>query len=141
MCPICKTKEESIMHIFFDCKAASVYWNSVGWSSYFSPRDTNWLAQVKDFNHNLKYSCINWKSLFPFLLWNIWINRNNNQNNTSNPINVDFIIQRSIEYMLLTENHYSPNKKIPIKIKWLNPQRDGINEILTQATKPIEIVA
>lgn len=125
ICPICKKEEEFIPHIFFYCNTTRQLWDSMRWSNFYEPLGRRWLIQVRNFDQNLGEEIISWKFFYPFSLQNIWINKNNNnQNNTSNPINIDCIKQRSIEYKFLTGSCHSPTKKTPIKTSWHKPPKD-----------------
>ncbi|XP_070004941.1 uncharacterized protein [Nicotiana sylvestris] len=124
-CPIGKCKkEESITHIFFNCKATKPFWDSLGWQNFYKAQDKHWLIQLKAFDYPIKNNFINWISFFPFAIWYIWLNRNNNnQKNTENPINGDHIIERATKFKLLTEKSINTPQKIPIKIRWHKPPK------------------
>lgn len=64
-----------------------------------------------------------WKSLFPFAVWNIWLNRNwNNYENTNLSLNLNRGFQLALEYKFLTEREVISPTRHPIRISWDKPK-------------------
>lgn len=84
---------------------------------------TNWnstwmLFKNSNFNHLL-----NWSTLLPFCLWNIWRNRNSNIfNNRSSPTFLKFAYSEAVEFFQLCSNSI-PKKPITIHLSWIPPPR------------------
>lgn len=51
-CPVCKEENESIKHIFTNCKAVLNYWTKIGLNSSAHRNDTHWLQKVRNLNNN-----------------------------------------------------------------------------------------
>ncbi|XP_075076389.1 uncharacterized protein LOC142163038 [Nicotiana tabacum] len=65
---------------------------------------------------------LTWRDLFPFVIWNLWMNRNrNNQNSTNRVMSSMTAINHAVEYKLMTDRESNHTKKIPIHIRWHKP--------------------
>lgn len=67
-------------------------------------------------------SIISWEDIFPFIGWNLWLNRNNNNsnniNNTSHPLLASSVVKQALEYKLFTDKKNNTLKRIPLCISW-----------------------
>ncbi|XP_070057860.1 uncharacterized protein [Nicotiana tomentosiformis] len=65
--------------------------------------------------------------MFPFVIWTIWVNGNNNLfNNTTIKTFVRYTHKQAVEYKLLTDKEALPPQNIPISVKWLKLTRNHI---------------
>nr|XP_016446718.1 PREDICTED: uncharacterized protein LOC107771788 [Nicotiana tabacum] len=86
--------------------------------------NVHWIDFLHTRNPKITNKFITWEEAFPFVLWAIWRNRNeNNVNNTSNHINTTNIINQTLEYHLLTSKSTTNNIKVKLKVKWQAPAR------------------
>ncbi|XP_019258895.1 PREDICTED: uncharacterized protein LOC109237091 [Nicotiana attenuata] len=85
--------------------------------------DKHWLTKLRDINPiPLK---ISWINLLPFLLWGIWINRNNNNfNNTHFSPRIKDISNLASEFLFFNSTGTTTKDKSSINIKWYPPQHD-----------------
>lgn len=99
MCTICRNETEEIIHIFWGCTVAKNLWQQVGIDiKSHHPNKDNWLIYLRELNPNIDNNHISWSNLFPFIIWNIWLNRNNNNiNNTSNEISLKFVLNQATD--------------------------------------------
>lgn len=59
------------------------------------------------------------KDLFPFAVWNIWLNRNsNNHDKTCLSLNLNWVLQLAFEYKFLTEREVIYPKSQFSRITW-----------------------
>ncbi|XP_070010645.1 uncharacterized protein [Nicotiana sylvestris] len=125
MCPICKSAEETITHIFLSCLIANRFWNEIGINNTsITLVEGHWIDTVKRFQPPIPLLMLDWLEIFPFSLWNLWINRNNNNfNNDQQDLSLSVVITRAQEFKLLTYNHSSPTNKKSIKVKWHKPRQ------------------
>lgn len=74
MCPVCKDKDESLIHVFKDCAYARLFWACSPFPSMLSNAGCvdiyDWIMQLK---HKSKIVEL---ELFLCSLWSIWSNRN-----------------------------------------------------------------
>lgn len=117
-CPICKDRSECLLHIFWECKVEKYFWESIG--IFFSnpmPHE-HWVDFLRKKTPHIPTSYMTWEDVFPFTLWSIWKNRNeNNVNNTNLTINTTKVFQQTLEYQLLTAKHTTSNISIKVKVK------------------------
>jgi len=79
-CALCGEQEESVSHLFFDCKVASKVWNMCNnWVRilnvhYNQPYESFLHFHVLELNH--KGNDI-WKGVWVVVMWSIWKHRNN----------------------------------------------------------------
>lgn len=117
-CPMCKTSTENLEHIFITCPIVNEAWERLRLDKYNSIDSKNtknhWLTTLRDLQPPLLPNLLNWPDLFPFVVWNIWLNRNNNNvNNTSLKFSIKSSIQLATEFKLLTERNDSIIKNMP----------------------------
>lgn len=119
---------ETIVHIFLKGTIAQKLWGELGidMNNYHPNRD-NWLLYLHEKNPSLSNKHQSWQNLFPFIIWNLWLNRNNNNtNNKTNSISLKWIMNQTTEYKLLMEWKTNLDRKIAIKFYWLPPVKDVI---------------
>lgn len=110
------------MHVFLDCLAVKEFWLLLGLDTSRWNNFSNWLTNIRDQNTILKSGIISWKDIFPFVIWTIWINRNNNlYNNTTNKAVLHYAYNQTVEYKLLTEKEPVMHQKILIYVNWIKP--------------------
>lgn len=111
-CKICNHLEEDINHVLFQCRVATTFWEDV---RRRNPNPTtpnednltsrNWLpywVQIKHHKHN---SWLRWDISFPYCLWHIWLNRNNNSFNNKNcSLNYEQVYGQAAEFALIIAN-------------------------------------
>lgn len=78
ICSFCKIHRETSKHIFLECMAVKQLWFLLGIDTGSWNNANSWLTSIRDQNVTLKSGIISWKDMFPFVIWTIWINRNNN---------------------------------------------------------------
>lgn len=107
-----KVADGTIIHIFIECLIAQYFWVSMG-IYISSPPFTYCLLQLKDLNFGISANSISWQEVFPFVLWNYWINKNrNNHNNLLLPL----LITHGNKISLLKRVNW-----LKINIKWHKP--------------------
>lgn len=98
----------------------STLWCTYGINYNTVNTNTHWLDYIRQDNTNFSHYYLNWGEVFPFVLWNIWKNRNhNNHNNTSCNLEWPIIIKQSLEYKLMTEKAITNSTHKAIKVKKL----------------------
>ena len=79
VCPICREQDESIIHLFHECKFARDVWRKLvvppSHVSSFANNFEVWLKNncLSEVRH---LGSIPWCFLFLFAVWNLWKNRN-----------------------------------------------------------------
>ncbi|KAL3363251.1 hypothetical protein AABB24_012508 [Solanum stoloniferum] len=83
----------------------------------------NWLLTLKNLNHAFADPLLSWEIYFPFAIWHIWLNRNNNIfHNSNSPISIPTVIARTLEYAFTGKFLSStPSDKITIHARWKPP--------------------
>lgn len=65
-----------------------------------------WLVLCSRMNHINVGKYLNWRDVFPFYLWNMWLTRVDNLfNNKKNPIPINLALDRVLEFKLLEGKH------------------------------------
>lgn len=86
-----------------------------------------WLTLLQNFNANLDQWGISWELFFPFAIWHLWLNRNNNSfNNKYTNLSFTAVLDRCKEfnYCVNSPNYISSNTTI--HIKWLPPTQPSL---------------
>lgn len=122
-CTLCRSGNESLPHIFLHCEVATHLWKSLNFdTTALSCDNINWLDAIKHSNPLVPSNIINWNHLPPFLLWNIWINRNYDlENNTTNIISLPRIINQVSEFHYLTERESNQDLRLSCSTNWRKP--------------------
>lgn len=126
LCTVCRQQEEDIPHIFIHCTIAQKLWQSLNISTNWpNCKDNLRVDKLKNSNPSIPSTMLTWSQLFPYAIWNLWINRNNNhENNSSNHVSISSVIKQAIEYALLTTRESAPSKNIICKTHWHKPRAD-----------------
>jgi len=79
MCPLCNQEEETINHLFVECKVAYKVWlmvsKWVGVQVVYSNDMKQHLLQFVMPQFNAKRNCV-WKEVWVAVVWSIWNQRN-----------------------------------------------------------------
>ncbi|XP_070005303.1 uncharacterized protein [Nicotiana sylvestris] len=76
-------------------------------------------------NPSISFKALKWEDIYPFCLWNIWLNSNNNNiNNISNGVSVLLTLNKAVEFKYLIGYNHTPLNTITIPIKWQKPSKD-----------------
>lgn len=105
-----------------------MFWEALGVlptiHSIAQSNGTNWLLECRNLDIPLFKLSISWKSIFSFLIWNIWLTRNHNKYNQSNiSILLDISFDRVAEFIFLTD---SPRPSKPHGYKTWTPTQHGL---------------
>lgn len=114
-CPMCHKEVKSIVHIFIRCPLVQPLWRKLGIESLPLTFTTHWLIYIKNLNPKLESQFISWTNLFPFLIWGIWINRNNNNTNLCPSFHK--ILNHTPEYHFVASKGTPTQTNITIQIK------------------------
>lgn len=100
-----------------------IFWYSLNLNNISPNSDhSHWLDIIRYSNPSIPSINVTWSQLFPFSMWNLWINKNRNiENNTTINISIPFVIKQAIEYVLLTNRESSPSRKIHCNTGWHKP--------------------
>ena len=78
-CPICRSHDESIIHLLRDCELTHKYWRSIEVPpecvNTFTRSLEGWLHS-NSVNFVLHRSGIPWSTVYLFTIWAVWKNRN-----------------------------------------------------------------
>ncbi|KAH0780378.1 hypothetical protein KY290_006805 [Solanum tuberosum] len=108
-CHYCDYPRKDSNYIFFYCQKSLNLWNSIQArsSNQGSPitdiiNETNWIDEWNKLRGKQFNQWLDWNTLIPFCLWNIWITGNNNTfNDQKNSISSHQTISQINEYSLL----------------------------------------
>lgn len=90
------------------------------------PND-HWMLFLKNLNpHDYKLitipTLLNWEDLFSITIWNLWLNRNSNNINTTSYLLLAFTVTKySLEYKFFTDRVHNTSIRIPLCISWHAP--------------------
>lgn len=126
-CPCCDAADETVDHLFRQCDMAMACWfiaaapNNFMFTNYLPL--TNWIKRACS-NDNKAVAGISWNLLFPYLLWNLWLARNQiSFNGVRSP--APEILQRAIkgakEAQTLLLKHNGPDKASQLWVAWTPP--------------------
>lgn len=94
---ICRKDTEDISHIFMGCFLAKKLWEQLG-LVIKCPNNNDWLNYVRELAPCIPSNHISWSNVFLFVIWCIWLSRNNNNiNNTSKGIYIPFILNQATQ--------------------------------------------
>lgn len=108
---------------------AKTYWHSLLNQSLSLPvrfQNDHWLIFLKDLSPSITAipNTINWEDLFPFMIWNLWLNKNsNNINNTTHSPSHALAVKHALEYKPCTEKETNLLRKFPSLFHGMHPQR------------------
>ncbi|KAK9944849.1 hypothetical protein M0R45_010396 [Rubus argutus] len=114
-CPICKQNQESLVHLFRDCPAATNVWNVFSIpNSVANTYNLSWHAWLKA--HLLCLVSLNsdvkWCSIFVFICWFIWKWRNKFvfEVNFQSPRNPGMIIKAAVNERIKAQSKAAVNR-------------------------------
>ena len=126
VCPICREQDESIIHLFHECKFACDVWRKLvvppSHVSSFANNFEIWLKNncLSEVRH---LGSIPWCFLFLFAVWNLWKNRNRVVFENSIPnLTLDKIcLSQAKEYYYCVSKAKQVVSKAVILVKWSKP--------------------
>ena len=127
MCPICQEVEESILHALRDCPWAKAIWNHLGRvevdQDFWSSELPDWLSR----NGNQRSTSVTmnppWKTLFSFVIWNIWKSRNNfilQRKRLNQQLHVE-ILNQTVEFIHCIASPRLMTYRCVKRIRWEKP--------------------
>lgn len=110
---MCKAGIETIEHIFTECSVVHGFWDLMGFKNDVNIISSHWLTTLRYLHPPYLSNVVTWTDLFLFVIWNIWLNRNNNNNveKTSFKITIKSSIMLAIDYKLPTQREHPIVKK------------------------------
>ncbi|KAH0672800.1 hypothetical protein KY290_025033 [Solanum tuberosum] len=86
----------------------------------------DWLLDLKNLNHTFVNQSLRREMFFPFAIWHIWLNRNNNIfHNSNRSISIPMVISRTLKYVFTDTSLSSRHSdKIMVYVCW-NPPPHG----------------
>lgn len=124
LCPVCKNEEETLKHIFTTCTVGKNYWTTLGLRFTPGIRGTQWIHSIKNLRSSTPSPYLTWEKIFPFVVWNIWINRNsNNHYNMALNFNHSHAISLALEYNFLTTKEPLSAQSYTTMVAWHKPSQ------------------
>ncbi|OIT00921.1 putative ribonuclease h protein, partial [Nicotiana attenuata] len=126
-CFYCHNGDESLNHLFFACKNAHTFWNTLGMGNYINSllrysTPQEWLIPLLSYTGNKFPYNVNRRTYLPLCLWNIWLTRNKNMyEGRQDQINKSFITKQATEYCYLVAPSHKIKNNIRVPLKWIPP--------------------
>lgn len=127
ICPLCNSGDETIDHLFRQCDQVKDIWGLAESPSDFSSSShfpmTSWIKKACS-NTKMTGKGITWQTMFPYMLWHIWLARNNIIfNNVHTPAGevVRRVTDDTNEALHLLLRHNGPLTATQQWVAWLPP--------------------
>ena len=126
ICPLCKSQEETILHLLRDCELARDCWRKLEVPpmlvSYFSRNLEDWL-QANCLSNVGHKSANPWSTLFLFTVWSIQKNRNKIvfDNAIPNSSLHKICLSQAYEYSFYVSKSKIIAQKVVVPVRWSKP--------------------
>lgn len=127
-CPLCHLHDETLDHLFVDCPITAQVWMKIqdSWNITMPLMQISLHGIIHTCSLLLMNDVLPWSVFYPYILWNIWIARNNAFFNHMS-FDVDQVLRlaysQAYEHWLFVEKPKLMvlNPKHTVFIKWLSP--------------------
>ena len=112
ICPLCKSQEETILHLLRDCPFAATFWRAIKTPQLLSRLShldlLEWLKKNYLCSNQQQANGLPWSIQFLFAIWGLWKHRNIVvfENTPLNPCLHKTCIQQAMEYYVMFGNSF-----------------------------------